>query len=158
MLVILAGLICWIPFLGLLALPVGALGLLLGVIGLLMAIIGRRSGLAASIVETGISLGAIALSFAVTGAASKAISDAMKTETGPVAQASKPVEGDASGALTGPALAGARASGCHTTRSARKEAEWVVAPTPANVLGDKSRSRLSRRRLLLVALERDRNG
>jgi hypothetical protein len=87
---ILATLICCIPFLGLLALPVGALGLLLGVIGSLVAIIGKRSGLAASIVGTGISLGAIVLSFAITGTTSKAISDALKTESGPVAQASSP--------------------------------------------------------------------
>ena len=87
---ILAALICWIPFLGLLALPFSALGLLLGVIGLLIAVVGKRSGLAASIVGTGISLGAIVLSITITGATSKAISDVMKTEAGPVAQATSP--------------------------------------------------------------------
>ena len=72
-----AALICWIPFLGLVALPVCVLGFLLGVGGLLIAIVGRRSGLAASIAGTGISLGAIVLSFAITGATSKAILDSM---------------------------------------------------------------------------------
>lgn len=63
---ILAALICWIPFLGLVALPVSVLGFLLGAGGLLIAIVGKRSGLAASIAGTGISLGAIVLSFAIT--------------------------------------------------------------------------------------------
>ncbi len=53
---IIAALICWVPFLGLLSIPVGLLGMLLGLIGLALALIGRRSGLAPSLVGTGISL------------------------------------------------------------------------------------------------------
>ena len=134
---IVAALISWIPLLGLLALPFSALGLLLGVIGLLIAIVGKRSGLAASIVGTAISLGAIVLSFAIIGATSKAISDAMKTEAGPVAHASKPVEAStrepvqlshpqAEPAVVPPTVVPPLAP-------EKRDTEWVVAPTPARL-------------------------
>lgn len=41
---ILAAIICWIPFVGMLAVPVAAIGLLVGAMGFLVSLIGRRSG------------------------------------------------------------------------------------------------------------------
>jgi hypothetical protein len=130
----LAALICWVPFLGLLALPVGALGCLLGVIGLLIAIVGKRSGLAASIVGTGISFGAIVLSLAVTGATSKAISDANKTEAAPVARASQPVEKAAQEPIQ-PIQLQPKGALFPQRVTEKEQDDWVIAPTPA-VLGD----------------------
>jgi hypothetical protein len=131
---ILAAVLCWIPFLGLLALPFGALGLLLGVIALLVAIVGRSSGLAFSLAGIGTSLGAIFLSFSITSAASKAISDAMEAEAGPVAQASTPV-GTTAGAPIQPAHSRAGTADVPPSAPDKKEAEWVMAPTPVQLGG-----------------------
>lgn len=72
---IVAVLICWMPFLGLFALPVAALGALLGVVGLAVAIAGRRSGLTASGVGAGLSLLAAIASILITGAFAGAVKD-----------------------------------------------------------------------------------
>jgi hypothetical protein len=87
---IIAALIAWIPFLGLVAIPVGLLGALLGIIGLLLAILGRRSGLAPSLFGTAISLGSIVLSLMITGSTSKGISDALDKATQERGAAARP--------------------------------------------------------------------
>src|SRR5271166_1020028 len=86
-----AALICWVPFLGLLSIPAGLLGLLLGLIGLLLAVLGRRPGLASSLVGTTMSIGAIALSFAITGSVSKSISDSLEKKRNEDQKAARPL-------------------------------------------------------------------
>ena len=79
---ILAILICWIPFLGLLALPAGLLGLVLGGIALVIAFATKRRGIATAAVGTVLSIAAMMTSVAITGATSKSISDALEQEKG----------------------------------------------------------------------------
>jgi hypothetical protein len=74
------------------------------------------------------------LAFAITGATSRAISDAMKTEPGPVAQASNAVESSAREPIR-PAHPQADPAVVPPLAPEKKETEWVVAPTPAR-LGD----------------------
>jgi hypothetical protein len=140
---IIAALISWIPFLGLLSVPVGLLGMLLGLIGLAIALIGRRSGLAASLVGTGISLGSIVLCALITGRTAQEISESIekqRRETGPVA---KPVV-ELGDRVTGQPkteptkLAIPQPSSIEKvtdTPTVKSLEEWVTAPTPAR-LGD----------------------
>ncbi len=86
---ILAALVCWVPFVGLLAIPFGLLGLVLGTIALTLVMMARRSGLAAAAGGAGLSVVAMLASLAITGFTSQrtstAFNDAVKNY--PVAQA-----------------------------------------------------------------------
>lgn len=62
----LAVFICWVPFLGLLGLPLSALGLLLGAVGLWIAFVRKGSGAGFAIAGTAISLLAAVVVIAVT--------------------------------------------------------------------------------------------
>jgi hypothetical protein len=75
---ILAALIAWMPFLGLLAIPVGLLGGLLGLIGLIYGLVTRRGKVTAAGVGLVLSLGSVVLSLVMTGAAASRISDSME--------------------------------------------------------------------------------
>jgi hypothetical protein len=75
---IIAVLIAWVPFLGILAIPVALLGALLGVIGLIYRLISRRGKVATSSIGLALSLGSIVLFVAMTGTAASRISEAMK--------------------------------------------------------------------------------
>jgi hypothetical protein len=75
---IIAVLICWVPFLGLLALPLAALGVLLGLIGLALAVVGQRVGAAPSVVGLALSAGSVAVAIAITGSVSQSISKSME--------------------------------------------------------------------------------
>lgn len=73
---VLALAICWIPFLGLLAWPLAGFALLLGVVGLLIAAFDGRSGFGSPIGGIVSGVVAMALSFAITGVTSQAVSRA----------------------------------------------------------------------------------
>jgi hypothetical protein len=140
---IIAALICWIPLLGLLAIPVALLGALLGVIGLILALIGRRSGLSSSIVGTAISLGSIVLAVVITGKATQSISEAFEKARKEQMAVAKPVadsgqqnavnsETKASDADDKERSAAQKNQAAPTSKTSE---EWVIAPTPAK-LGD----------------------
>ncbi len=78
---IIAALICWVPFLGLLCLPVGLLGMLLGFIGFALALVGRRSGFSSSLVGTGTSLASIVLALLITGRTASVISESLEKQS-----------------------------------------------------------------------------
>lgn len=140
---IIAALICWVPFLGLLAIPVALLGAFLGFIGLAIALIGRRSGLSSSLVGTAISLGSIVLSIVITGKTSKSIADAMEKSSReeravakavdnpgqPVAIPTKTKPNGAAEPQRSPVQNG------EGIPAIKGREEWVTAPTPAK-LGD----------------------
>jgi hypothetical protein len=86
---ILAALVCWVPFVGLTAIPVGLVGLLLGAIALTLVVVARRRGLAAATVGCGLSVIAMVLSVVITGTASRKLGEALKdsAKPEPVAQA-----------------------------------------------------------------------
>jgi hypothetical protein len=86
---ILAALVCWVPFVGLTAIPVGLVGLLLGAIALTLVVVARRRGLAAATVGCGLSLIAMILSVVITGTTSHKLAEALKdsAKPEPVAQA-----------------------------------------------------------------------
>jgi hypothetical protein len=65
---ILAILIAWKPFFGLLAIPVGLLGGLLGIVGFVYGLVTKRCKILAAGVGLGLSLGSIILSVMMTGA------------------------------------------------------------------------------------------
>jgi hypothetical protein len=71
---ILAFLICWIPFLGLLGLPLSLLGILLGGLGLLMAVFRKGAGIGYPIAGTAISVLAVVTAVSISGAAASAVS------------------------------------------------------------------------------------
>ncbi len=66
--------VCWIPFLGLLAFPLVTLGFLLGVIGLVLAIVGHRGGVASSAIGLALSIGSVVVAIMITGSISPSIS------------------------------------------------------------------------------------
>jgi hypothetical protein len=70
---ILAFLICWIPFVGVLGMPLSGLGLLLGVIGIILAVVRRGSGIGFSIAGSAICGLALLVAFTVTSAIVKAV-------------------------------------------------------------------------------------
>ena len=89
---IFAALACWVPFIGLVAIPLGLLGLLLGVIAITQVFAAGRRGLSAAGVGTGLSVIAMVVSVLITGSVSRGISNALaKTkQPEPVAQAVPP--------------------------------------------------------------------
>ena len=75
---ILAALIAWVPFLGLLAIPVGLLGALLGAIGLTYGLVTKRGKVTTAGIGLGLSLGSVLLSVAMTGMAANRVSNALE--------------------------------------------------------------------------------
>ncbi len=74
---IIAALICWIPFIGLLGTPLAILGLVFGIIGLLIALIGRKAGLGMPISGSIVCVVALIIAIASTGAATVAVTEAL---------------------------------------------------------------------------------
>ena len=72
---ILACLTCWIPFIGLLSIPLAFIGLLLAFIGLIMAAVSKKTGFAFPIGGGLICLLSIFIAFATTGGGVKAVSE-----------------------------------------------------------------------------------
>jgi len=76
---ILALLICWIPFLGILGMPLSALGLLLGFIGLALAALRKGAGIGYSIAGVAVCglalVTALCVTYAVSGALQETVSE-----------------------------------------------------------------------------------
>ncbi len=75
---IIAALIAWVPFLGLVAIPVAILGALLGAIGLIYGLISRRGKVVTSTIGLALCLGSVLLSVVMTGSVANQIGVAMK--------------------------------------------------------------------------------
>jgi hypothetical protein len=75
---IIAALIAWVPFLGLVAIPVALLGALLGAIGLIYGLLTRRGKVVTSSIGLALCLGSVLLSVAMTGSVANQIGVAMK--------------------------------------------------------------------------------
>jgi hypothetical protein len=63
----------WVPFVGLLSIPVAAVGALIGFIGILVSLIGRRSGVGMPVAGLFVSLLAVGLAVLATGITSAGI-------------------------------------------------------------------------------------
>ncbi|MGH7177635.1 MAG: hypothetical protein ACREJC_09665 [Tepidisphaeraceae bacterium] len=74
---IIALLFCWLPFVGVLSIPIAALGLLLAALGFLISLVGRRSGVGMPFAGGACCALAIFVAVSVTGAASMALTKAM---------------------------------------------------------------------------------
>ena len=77
---IIACLVCWVPFLGLLAVPLALIGIVLAFVGLIMALVSKKTGFSFPISGVAICLLSVFIAFTTTGGCAKAIFDA--TETG----------------------------------------------------------------------------
>jgi len=75
---IIAALTCWIPFIGLLSMPLAILGLLFGIIGLLISLIGRKSGVGLPVSGSIVCVVALFVAIASTGTAAEAIDQALE--------------------------------------------------------------------------------
>ncbi len=75
---ILACLGCWIPFLGILSIPLGALGILFGIAGFLVSATGRRSGIGMPVAGTVICVVAVAIAITSTLATIAAVREATR--------------------------------------------------------------------------------
>jgi hypothetical protein len=81
---IIAFLICWIPFVNLLGMPLSALGLLLGLIGVLVALTRKGTGIGYPIAGSAVSGLALFIAIVITGAFASGIkgaADALTRET-----------------------------------------------------------------------------
>jgi molybdopterin/thiamine biosynthesis adenylyltransferase len=67
----------WVPFLGLVAVPLGMLGILLGGIGFFISLVGKNSGVGLPVAGIVACLVAISVAISVTGATAKAVGDSM---------------------------------------------------------------------------------
>lgn len=74
---VLAMLVGWVPFLGLLAIPIAAIGLLLAIAGLIIALVKRLQGIGMPILGGAICVVAVVLPLLSTGGASVAITETM---------------------------------------------------------------------------------
>lgn len=74
---IIACLTCWIPFVGLLVIPLGILGVVFGFIGILASAIGRRSYIGLPVSGMVVSLIAVIIAVTITGAITGAVSEAI---------------------------------------------------------------------------------
>ncbi len=79
---ILASLTCWIPFIGMLGIPLAVLGLLFGGIGFFIALVGRKSGVGMPISGGIVCIVALIIAIAVTGSVVDALDDASDTTPG----------------------------------------------------------------------------
>ena len=94
--------VCWIPFLGMVAIPLGALAAVLGIVGLIIALATRKSGIASPIVGASIGVAASIASFVITGATVSAFDQAMDEANQPEAVAvAAGVDGPAGAAAPG---------------------------------------------------------
>lgn len=69
--------ICWLPFLGMVAIPLGLLAVVLSLIGAVLAFAWGRSGRSSAFVGMALGVGSMVLAFLVTGASVQAIDQAL---------------------------------------------------------------------------------
>ncbi len=79
---IVAAVVCWMPLLGMAAIPIAAIGGLLGVVGFLVSAVGRRSSVGLPIAGLFTCALAFGISVFVTGRLAEAIDRAEKIRTG----------------------------------------------------------------------------
>lgn len=120
---IVAAIFCWIPFLGMLTVPIAAIGLLLGALGFLVSLIGRRSGVGMPFAGLFICGTAIVIAVMSTGGAANAITKSFLEDWKTTNQTNQQVAGTSS---TG------GASNVPTTKPtisslAPADEEWVTA-------------------------------
>lgn len=77
---VLALLVGWVPFLGLLAIPVALVGLLLAGIGIVLALLKKAKGILLPLLGVGISFIALIIPMLSTAGSSMAISESLKKE------------------------------------------------------------------------------
>ena len=75
---IIAALTCWIPFIGILGVPLAILGLLFGVIGFLIAVIGGRSGVGMPVSGSIVCIVAVIIAVLSTGGAVTVVDQAIR--------------------------------------------------------------------------------
>ena len=122
---ILACLTCWIPFVGMLSIPISVLGILFGVIGFLISAVGRRSGIGMPVAGTVVCIVAIMIAVASTGGTTAAITEVAR-EADRKAKATNQEAVLSPGAATKP-------SHTATAKPAAKEPEqeaWASARNP----------------------------
>jgi hypothetical protein len=143
---VIAVLFCWVPFVGLLALPIAGIGTLLAVIGFVISAAGGKSGVGMPFAGGTICILAICIATFMTGTAAKSIADARAalnenpphqeviTSPAPMApRPAQPVQAAALGASTAPATP--ESTPVPTPPPAPPVIEW--APATATVkLGD----------------------
>lgn len=88
---------CWIPFLGLLAIPLAAIGLLLAVIGITAAIVGKKSGLTFPVGGAVVCTVAILIALFVTGGISTLIAKGKQTNQEQVSNSGQKTSSSAAG-------------------------------------------------------------
>ncbi|WP_165232279.1 hypothetical protein [Aquisphaera insulae] len=87
---IIAMMIAWVPFLGLVAVPVALLGGLLGAIGLIYGLVSRRGKVVTSSIGIVLCLGSIVLSVAMTGTVANRVGEAMKEANQKASRSAQP--------------------------------------------------------------------
>jgi len=96
---VLALLVGWVPFLGLLAIPAAVIGLLLAGIGVILALIKKGKGFGLPVLGVVICAGALILPILSTGGASVAVSQSLEENAKkPTASSSPTVKGTSEGA------------------------------------------------------------
>ena len=73
---ILASVTCWIPFIGVLSIPVASIGLLFGVIGVIIAAVNKKTGFAFPISGSIVCVISILVAFAITHGTAELLSNA----------------------------------------------------------------------------------
>ena len=104
---VLAAILCWIPLVGIISIPLAILGLVFGGIGFLIALIGRKSGVGMPISGSIVCIVALVIAIMMTGATVSAIDQAFtpSTATVPVnTMAPTPIEAEDVDLATGPAV------------------------------------------------------
>ena len=81
---IMGGVICWVPILGLFAIPVALIGLVLAFIGIVMAATNKKTGFVFSISGGIVCILSMSIALVSTGAVAKIYSDSKKTNQTPL--------------------------------------------------------------------------
>ncbi|MFH0772616.1 MAG: hypothetical protein V1933_08365 [Candidatus Omnitrophota bacterium] len=98
---IIACLFCWIPFLGLLAIPLALIGILLAFAGFIMAIVNKKTGFVFPISGGLVCLLSVFIAFAITGGCANIVSETVKKgeRTNQTVVPTNPVQGLVPGSL-----------------------------------------------------------
>jgi len=77
---VLTCLVCWIPFLGLLSIPIAGIGLLLAIAGIIMALVSKKTGFTYPIAGGAVCLISILIATVITGGTTAAIVEEEREE------------------------------------------------------------------------------
>ena len=132
---IIAAIFCWIPFVGMLSIPIAAIGFLLGAVGLLVSAIGRKSGVGVPVAGSAICVLAVVVAIASTGGTAKTISDQIKANAQAQQRTNQQVV----------ALNGSTLSTASTAPSESQPQASAAATNPSRNLTDRHRPSVSTR-------------